>query len=148
MKLAVIIVFFFFFSPAVFSQEHGLHNRITSPVWETIAQIKHKVVDDYEYYPIFDEKMKALDGKIVTLKGYIVPVKEGVTHSSFLLSVLPINQCFYCGKNGIPMMVEVKTKKPVSYTENVVTVKGKINLYKVNAAFACPVVVQEAIVSE
>ncbi|HET6242956.1 MAG: hypothetical protein H0V01_14820 [Bacteroidetes bacterium] len=147
-KILWTVIFLSFFS-LVQAQEHEIiHNRITSEVWDKIAGIKHRVVDDYEYYPIFEEKLKALDGKVVTLKGYIVPIKEGVEHSSFLLSVLPINQCFYCGKNGIPMMVEVNTKKPVRYTENIVNVKGTLKLYNVNAAFACPVVLQQALVSE
>lgn len=148
MKNFFLVVFFFCLFPVVFSQEHEIHDRITSEVWEKIGGISHKVIDDYEYYPIFNEKVKALNGKTVTLKGYIVPIKEGVEHSSFLLSVLPINQCFYCGKNGIPMMVEVNTKKPIRYTENIVNVTGTMKLYNVNAAFACPVRIEQAIVLE
>ncbi|MDQ3191361.1 MAG: hypothetical protein M3Q58_07205 [Bacteroidota bacterium] len=144
MKSFILIIFFFSSCSITYSQEHNIHDRITSDVWEKIGAIKHKVIDDYEYYPLFDDKLKALDGKTVTLKGYIVPIKEGVEHSSFLLSVLPINQCFYCGKNGIPMMVEVNTRKPIRYTENIVNVKGTLRLYNVNAAFACPVIVQQA----
>jgi hypothetical protein len=128
----------------IFAQDHDIHNRITSETWETIATIIHKVIDDYEYYPVFNEKIRALDGKTVTLKGYIVPIKDGVEHSSFLLSVLPINQCFFCGKNGIPMMVEVHLKKPVKYTPSVIMVRGTLKLYEVNAAFECPVVIQQA----
>jgi hypothetical protein len=148
MRIALFIVFLLSFYRFARGQEHTFHNRITSEVWEAIARIQHKVIDEYEYYPVFNEKLEAMNGKTVTLKGYIVPVKEGVSHASFLLSVLPISQCFYCGKNGIPMMVEVNTKKPVRYTDKVVTVKGKMNLFKVNAAFACPVVIQQAEVSE
>jgi hypothetical protein len=129
----------------VLAQEHDFHNRITSDVWESIATIKHKVIDDYEYYPIFNPRIKAFDGKTVSLKGYIVPIKDGFEHSSFLLSVLPINQFFFCGKNGIPMMVEVKMKKAVKYTPSIVTVKGTLKLYEVNAAFSCPVVIQQSI---
>jgi hypothetical protein len=128
------------------AQEHELHNRITSEVWEAIAGIKHRVIDDYEYYPIFDDRIKAINGKEVTLRGYIVPIKDGTEHSSFLLSVLPINQCFFCGKNGIPMMVEVQLKKPIKYTAAVISVKGTIKLFNVNAAFACPVVIQNAMI--
>jgi hypothetical protein len=139
-----ILIFLLFLLPLNLSAQHEIHDRITSETWETIATIKHRVIDDYEYYPVFNEKIKALDGKQVTLKGYIVPIKDGFEHSSFLLSVLPINQCFFCGKNGIPMMVEVHLKKPVKYTPAVIQVKGTMKLHEVNAAFSCPVIIKDS----
>jgi hypothetical protein len=128
------------------AQEHEIHGQITSEVWEVVAKIKHKVIDDYEYYPIFTDEMKALEGRTLNLKGYMVPIKEGFHHTSFLLSVLPISQCFFCGKNGIPMMIEVQLKKPVSYSEKVITVKGVMKLRQVNAAYNCPVVLNGAVI--
>jgi hypothetical protein len=140
-----LLIYLLFFLPIKsIAQEHDFHNRITSDVWEAIATIKHTVIDDYEFYPIFNPRIKAYDGKQVTLKGYIVPIKDGFEHSSFLLSVLPINQCFFCGKNGIPMMVEVQMKKPIKYTPSIVTVKGTLKLFEVNAAFFCPVIIQQS----
>jgi hypothetical protein len=129
------------------AQEHEIHDRITSEVWEAIAGIKHKVVDDYEYYPIFPKEVKALEGRTVELKGYMVPTKDGFQHSAFLLSVLPISQCFFCGKNGIPMMIEVKLKKPISYTDKVIKVKGTMTLRQLNAAYYCPVVISNAMIT-
>jgi hypothetical protein len=128
------------------AQEHEIHGQITSEVWEVVSRIKHKVIDDYEYYPIFTDEMKALEGRTLTLKGYMVPIKEGFHHTSFLLSVLPISQCFFCGKNGIPMMIEVQLKKPVSYSEKVIAVKGVMKLRQVNAAYNCPVVLNGAVI--
>ncbi|MBA3901060.1 MAG: hypothetical protein H0X62_12780 [Bacteroidetes bacterium] len=147
-KLLPICIFLFAGISQIKAQEHEFHGQVTSEIWESISRIKHNVIDDYEYYPIFSDEMKALDGRTVTLKGYMVPIKEGFHHTSFLLSVLPISQCFFCGKNGIPMMIEVKLRKPVSYSEKVVSVKGVINLRQVNAAYSCPVVINGATLLE
>jgi hypothetical protein len=142
----LLFAFMAIFSHALYAQEHNIHARITSDVWETIAMIKHRVVDDYEYYPIFNEEIKRLDKKTVELSGYMVPIRQGMVHESFLLSVLPINQCFFCGKNGIPMMIEIKLKRPVKYTDQVITVKGILNLQEVNAALASSVFMTQAII--
>jgi hypothetical protein len=143
-----LIIVFLLSAGSINAQEHEFHDRITSEVWEVIGRIKHKVVDDYEYYPIFSDEIKAFDGRTVTLKGYMVPTKEGFQHTSFLLSVLPISQCFFCGKNGIPMMIEVHLRKPVSYTDKVITVKGTMKLRQVNAAYSCPVIINQATFSD
>jgi hypothetical protein len=145
--IAFCIIFLFAFTKTQ-AQEHEFHDRITSDIWETIAKVKHRVVDDYEYYPIFNAEVRALNEKTVSLKGYMVPIKEGFQHTSFLLSVLPVSQCFFCGKNGIPMMIEVQLKKPVAYSEKVITVKGMIKLRQVNAAYSCPIVLSGANIIE
>ncbi len=86
------------------------HKPLMNKTWETIDQLMYKVSTQNgktNYTPYFPPGLKALDGKKVSLSGYLIPIYSGRRHSTFLLSVLPINQCMFCGQNGIPPMVEV-----------------------------------------
>jgi long-subunit acyl-CoA synthetase (AMP-forming) len=60
----------------------------------------------------------------------MVPLKAGLRHNRFLLSVLPVQQCMFCGQNGIPPMVEVtlSDNNKVWLKENPVIVKGYVKL--------------------
>lgn len=79
------------------------------------------------YTPHYPPELKKLENKIVDLPGYIVPLTSGRNHSTFMLSVLPIAQCQFCGTNGIPPMVEVFMKKgSIKYTEEPIKIKGKM----------------------
>jgi hypothetical protein len=53
--------------------------------------------------------------------------------TKFMLSTLPINQCFYCGKNGVPIMVLVEMAEPIKFTYQTVKVKGTLKLNPGNA---------------
>jgi hypothetical protein len=78
-------------------------------------------------------------GRQFELEGYMVPIKNGMKQSKFMLSTLPINQCFYCGKNGIPTMIMVEMAEPVKFTFKPVTIKGTLKLDDRNAAVYPPI---------
>jgi len=99
-------------------------------VWETFDLLMYKVSTaggKKVYTPYFPAKLAAMNGKTVTINGYIIPIKSGFKHNRFLLSVLPIDQCMFCGQNGIPAMVEVTLSqgKKIRRTEKPVQIKGK-----------------------
>ena len=57
----------------------------------------------------------------------MVPLVSGRNHSTYMLSVLPITQCQFCGTNGIPPMVEIFMKKgTVKFTDEPIKIKGKM----------------------
>ena len=145
-KLAFLLSFIFLTTNICFAQEpHELeHIMVKSSLWKKIGQIEYDVIDDYEYYPIFTPDLKQLNGEEVKLRGYMVPLEEGVVHSTFLLSVLPINQCYFCGKNGIPMMVEVYMRKAIRYTDGVIEISGKMSLNRTNMAYSYPIAINNA----
>lgn len=72
----------------------------------------------------------ALDGKQVTMYGYMTPVGPGDEHKKFLLSMAPLN-CPGCttvtGPEGI---VEVNVDKPQATTTEPVAVRGTMNVLK------------------
>ena len=134
-KLLVIILFLICHSASAQTNATHLsdHKPLMNPIWEVIDKLMYKVSKENGktiYTPHFPAELQRLDGKEVTLKGYMVPIKPGRSHHVFLLSVLPIYQCMFCGQNGIPPMVEINmvNEKKVIFTEQVITIRGKIYL--------------------
>src|SRR5690554_3761767 len=109
------------------------HKPLMNRVWETFDQLMYKVTErDGQpiYTPHFPESLRRLDGKTVSLPGYMVPIEPGRRHSVFLLSVLPIYQCMFCGQNGIPPMVEVSTAggEKIPFSETPLSIRGEVYL--------------------
>ena len=103
----------------------------TSPLY-TLKAI-FKTVKETEMYAIFSNDIKKHANKPFELEGYIVPIKDGMKQSKFMLSTLPINQCFFCGKNGVPIMVLVELVEPIKFTYQTVKIKGTLKLSTANA---------------
>jgi hypothetical protein len=78
--------------------------------------------------PVFSAAAKNLNGKTVTLPGYIVPFESGLKSAHLMLSSLPLNACFFCGAGGPESVVEVFLKKEISYTERPVEIQGILKL--------------------
>lgn len=102
-------------------------------IWKILANVNYKTRFDeklkYEVdYPVFGEESKALEGKIVKVKGYMVPLDEYRGHNFFVLSALPYNVCFFCGAAGPETVMEVYTKEDVEFSEKPIWVKGRLKL--------------------
>ncbi|MCL7986379.1 hypothetical protein M8998_00335 [Sphingobacterium sp. lm-10] len=111
------------------------HKSLMNDVWETFDMLMYKVTTENGkkvYTPYFPPKLSAMNGKTVILKGYVIPIKAGIRHNKFLLSVLPIDQCMFCGQNGIPAMIEVTLSddKKIRASERPIQIKGKTVLNK------------------
>ena len=73
-----IIVFFFLIGlslPEMYAQQ-----PLTDNIWKTLSKISYK--KEYDELmgfkidkPVFGESVKALEGKEITIKGYIIPVE-------------------------------------------------------------------------
>ena len=75
-------------------------------------------------YPEFGENVKQLEGKRITLKGFIVPLDELTGENRFVLSSLPFNICFFCGGAGPETVIEVYSQEHVDFTDDVIWVEG------------------------
>lgn len=109
------------------------HTPMMNDTWETINTLMYKVThkgNQTIYTPHFPDKLMALEKKTVELPGYLVPLHGGRDHTTFMLSVLPVMQCMFCGTNDIPPMVEVfvKNGKSIRFTEDPIKIKGRIHL--------------------
>ncbi len=98
------------------------HTPMMNKTWEAIDKMAYKV-----YTPFYPKELKALENKIVELPGYMVPLHSGRNHKNFMMSVLPVMQCQFCGSNGIPPMVEVTLKgSAIKFSEDPIKLKGKM----------------------
>ncbi|MEO1624946.1 MAG: hypothetical protein AAFV25_07295, partial [Bacteroidota bacterium] len=78
--------------------------------------------------PVFSEPIKKLDGELVTIKGYIIPVEGYKSHREFVFSAFPYNMCFFCGGAGPETVMEVEAKEAIKYTTEPITIRGKLQL--------------------
>lgn len=102
-------------------------------VWQTLAKITYtKQYDELMGFkvdvPVFSADVKALAGKEVTLKGYIIPVEGYKGHKEFIFSAFPYNMCFFCGGAGPETVMEVFAKEPIQYQAESITLKGRLKL--------------------
>jgi hypothetical protein len=106
------------------------HNTAADPsseTWKKLRSLKYEEINA-TYFPKFSEDIKALDGKVVELKGFIIPLQETTTTTYFMLSYFPFSNCYFCGAAGPETVVEVKAAKPVIYTSKPVVLSGKLKL--------------------
>lgn len=110
-------------------------NQTTTPhttyflddIWKVLMKVKYTYSQN-SYIPAFDENIKALDGKIVTVKGFMYPIDEKTKHEFFYLSYYPVNVCFFCGGAGPESVIEVNAKQAVTLQNKAITLKGKLKL--------------------
>jgi hypothetical protein len=118
-------------SPAVASLE--AQSTTTESLWKTLAKITYK--KEYDEFlgfkidkPVFSDEIKALDGKEVTVKGFIIPVEGYKSHKEFIFSAFPYSMCFFCGGAGPESVMEVVSSEAVAYTAESIVLKGKLKL--------------------
>ena len=92
---------------------------------------------DYQYYkPEFPPEIKALDGKQVTVKGFMFPLNSTDKQSLFLIGPFPVN-CPYQYHVGPPLVIEVHADKhPTEFSYEPITVTGKLELVDKDPEFS------------
>jgi hypothetical protein len=99
--------------------------------WKVLAQIDYyKTTDEYGeiFVPKFNEDIQALNGKEITLPGYIIPFEGMFKPEHIILSSLPVASCFFCGGGGPETVVEAYLANPVEYSAKLVSVTGTLEL--------------------
>ncbi len=114
-------------SPSQKSSSSPQEISATQDIWKLLLKVKY-TYDKAAYIPQFDEKIKALDGKTVTIRGYMYPLEEQPKHEFFMLSYYPINVCFFCGGAGPESVVEVSAAEPLKIRDKPVDLRGKLRL--------------------
>lgn len=105
----------------------------TENLWKTLSRITYK--KEYDELmgfkidkPVFSDPIKALDGKEVTVRGFIIPTEGYKSHTEFIFSAFPYSMCFFCGGAGPETVMEVVAAKPVKYTTEAITLQGTLRL--------------------
>lgn len=101
--------------------------------WKLLAKVDfedryHEEYEAWYLFPIFSDKVKALDGKPVIIKGYIIPVD--IEDGLYALSAYPFSNCFFCGGAGPESVMSLKfeEKPPHFDTDEVASFTGILRL--------------------
>lgn len=105
-----------------------VHADMRTPNWNLIGLKYDKQVKPLVWQAVFPPALKAINHKVIELPGYIIPTKVGNSFTEFMLSIVPIASCPYCGTGDIPSMVEVKMLRPIKWTDAPVLIKGKFEI--------------------
>ncbi|EKB50171.1 hypothetical protein [Cecembia lonarensis] len=100
-------------------------------VWRDLSDVTYKIGQDEFgelYIPVFSQKIKSLEGKVVEADGFIIPFEGMFKPEHIILSSLPLAECFFCGSGGPETVMEVMLKNPIKYTSKKVKVRGKLTL--------------------
>jgi hypothetical protein len=99
-----------------------LPDRADVVPWSVLTAVKTRAVKN-RILPHFGLPQLALHQKIQRVQGFMVPLDAGEKQKHFLLTSVPLT-CSFCLPGGPESMVEVKTKTPVKYSLEPVTVEG------------------------
>jgi hypothetical protein len=132
-KIALLIVVFFLGSG------FNAQNIIT---WELLKNVEFDEIwsEEFQAYymiPKFSNAVKAMDGKQVQIRGFIIPVD--IVQDYYVLSANPYSSCFFCGQAGPESVMEIEMVKKYEglRMDQVITFKGKLrlnvdNIYQLN----------------
>jgi len=102
--------------------------------WDIFLKTRYEVqyMEDKEMFadiPIFDDKIKSLEGTEITLTGYYLPIE--IDKNRIIISKLPYASCFFCGGNvGLESVAEIQfnNKPPRFDLDDLITIKGILKL--------------------
>jgi hypothetical protein len=93
-----------------------------------LAETKIRVDEQQGLYDAdFSQRAKDLDGKQVSVTGFMLPLEANETFQHFLLSKRTPT-CFFCPPGEPNEIVDVWTAQPVEWDEGAVTVTGNFSL--------------------
>ena len=93
-------------------------------LWRDLAEVR---LGGPALAPEFSDRIKALEGKPVSLRGFMVPLTEGGPQRRFILAANPVG-CPACERPGPATMLHVHAQTPAAETRNAVVVSGTLRL--------------------
>lgn len=102
-------------------------------IWKKLGKLTYKKQYDELMgfkvdVPVFSAEVKALQGKEITIKGYIIPTDGYKSHTEFVFSAFPYNMCFFCGGAGPETVMEIYASEGIPYSTEPITIKGILQL--------------------
>lgn len=84
---------------------------------------------DRKFQPTFAKYLQELDGKQVTLSGYMQPLGENLEVSAFMIIEYPVG-CWFCEMPELTsiLLVELPSGKSTNYTRSRIKVEGTLKL--------------------
>lgn len=106
-------------------------NEVLKITWGDLTAVtfEEKYYDKEEawmLFPTFGEDVKKLEGKVVEIKGYVIPLEP----ERYVLSANPFSSCFFCGNAGpeTVMELDMTSYDRVFYTDDFLTFQGTFTL--------------------
>ena len=96
--------------------------------WRVLGQVE-LVKQDRKMVPKFESAVTALDGKVVKVQGFMMPLDIGDKQRRFLLVAAPPH-CAFCLPAGPDAMIEVRAKSDIRYGFDAVALSGKLQVLK------------------
>jgi len=103
-----------------------IQNNPTELNWNILGDIKYVSKKDPRYgeisFPVVNLKLKVLQGKKITMTGFIVPIDN----KTYALSKNVFASCFFCGQAGPETIMGIvfKGETPKLKTDQYVTLEG------------------------
>jgi len=85
---------------------------------------------DESQSPVFPDELRKLDGKRVSLSGFVIPYADPDKMSKMMLTKAPVG-CFFCNppkENGVVFVRLAATEKPINMDSETITVEGTLRL--------------------
>ncbi|MDY0904065.1 hypothetical protein [Pedobacter sp. CFBP9032] len=143
-KLTAILLFLLTNIGFAQQKPHRPGDELKSLNWDVIGTVKFELTEKNELLPIYSSTINRFKDAEFDLTGYLIPIKSAKKQQKFLLATLPINQCYFCGQNGVPIMIMVELNSPVDFTDKPIRVKGILKLANTNASYQPPVSITNA----
>lgn len=143
-----IIVFLSFFILNTTLQAQAFPNDDEFHYWRVLSKVKSKSTFDPKtnnvfYKPVFGKGIEALEGKVIILKGYVIPAD--MARGKLTLSAYPFSSCFFCGQAGPESVVELEAKVPIIYRmDRPVIIQGVLKLNRGEDPFRLLYILEDA----
>jgi hypothetical protein len=126
--------------------------NVTQITWERLSQLELKEAYDENsgtFYdkPIFGPSLKALEGKEISITGYVIPMDVELNY--YVVSAFPFSSCFFCGGAGPETVIDLQlSDKELSFkNDERATFCGELRL-NTGTFFELPYILKNARVCE
>ena len=101
-------------------------------------------IDEHMLYPYFGFNVRELDGRKVTLNGYILAIDPAINY--YVLSKGPFASCFFCGAGGPETIVELslKSKNASFFMDEFASITGVLKL-NADDMYRCVYILEDAV---
>ena len=96
-------------------------------IWKHFARCKISMDKDLTARITYIPSITALNGKNVTISGFMLPLEPADKFSHFLLTK-NAPTCAFCSPGGANEVVEVFSSRPMVWKENLITLSGTLIL--------------------
>ena len=114
---------------SMLSDEEDFNGETFSdPLWQILAATKITLDEKKGLYDaVYSADAKEMEGKEVTVKGFMLPLEATEKFQHFLLSKTTPT-CAFCppGKNN--EVIDIWVKKPTTWSSEIITIKGNFSL--------------------